>query len=154
MFSRYLLGLCLAFGVLGLVLGIAVVPGAIWSGRPQQLMGLVGVWVAFGLPTLALLAVVVGPLILIIRHQSGDGLTRGRAALLGAPVAPLSLLLISAVFGEPDETLGGVLSFWARLPMEFVMGALPHAAAGAAFAMWLVPKADDADHLRSTKTER
>jgi hypothetical protein len=136
--SRYVTGLGLAFCIVGTLLAAVVVPSALLAGRPHQIISLFGAWLVFGLPTVALLAALIGPVVILARSRLGEAFTATRAAFLGLVVGPLSLFVISLQFGESNETLVGLLSFWARLPMEFVLGALPHAAAGAFFASWLV----------------
>lgn len=137
MASRYLTGLGLAFLLIGGVLATTVVIGSLLSGRPPQMRSLVDVWLAFSIPTLALLAFVVGPAVLLMRRRLGETLTALRAATLGAAIGPLSLIAIWLLFREANETLGGLFAFWSRLPTEFLVGVLPHAAAGALFAGWL-----------------
>lgn len=68
MTSRYAKGLGLAFLVLGAVLGAIVVLSTLSAGRPLRVLGLVDVWLAFGLPTVALLGAGVGPIILALRQ--------------------------------------------------------------------------------------
>ena len=88
----------------------------------------------------AALALVVGPVILLLRRWLGVRLTTRRAAVAGAAAGPLILIGAWLLVRERGETFGQLLSFWSRLPMELVLGALPYAAAGALFAAWLVPR--------------
>lgn len=138
MTSRYLTGLGLAFLFIGALLTTTVVAGALLAGRPPQMAGVGGVWLAFSIPTLALLAFVVGPVVLFVRHRFGQAFTTARSAALGATAGPVSLFLIWLLFRESNETFAGLLAFWARLPIEFAAGVLPHAVAGAVFAVWLM----------------
>lgn len=136
--SRYLQGLALAFVLLAVSLAAVVVPSALRAGRPLHIVGLVDMWFVFGLPTLALLAVGVGPVVLLARRRLGRTFSVARAAAFGTVVGPFSLLTVWLMVGEANETIGGLLVFWSRVPSEFVLGILPHAAAGALFAGWLV----------------
>jgi hypothetical protein len=136
--SRYLIGLGLAFVLIGAVLTTTVVAGALLTGHSPQINGVGGAWLAFSIPTVPSLAFVVGPGILIARRRLGPGLTAVRAAAIGATTGPVALFVVWLLFREGDETISGLLLFWSRLPLEFVLGAVPHAAAGALFAGWLV----------------
>jgi hypothetical protein len=136
--SRYLIGLALAFLLIGAVLTATVVAGTLVTGRSPQIIGVGGVWLAFSVPTVLLLALVVGPGILVARRRLGPGLTTVRAAAIGAATGPIALFIVWLLFREGNETIGGLLRFWSRHPLEFVLGMLPHAAAGALFAGWLV----------------
>lgn len=136
--ARYLQGLALAFVLLTVTLAAVVIPGVLRAARPRQLVGVVDMWFAFVLPSLAFLAVAVGPAVLLTRRQLGQAFSVARAAALGAAVGPFSLIAVWLMVRERHETIGGLLVVWSRVPMEFVVGVLPHAAAGALFAAWLV----------------
>lgn len=138
MAARYAKGLVFAFLMLGAVLAAIVVPTALSAGRPLQLLGFFDVWLGFGLPTLVLLGVAVGPVVLVIQRFAGDSFTRVHAAVVGAAAGPLFLFAVWLLYREGNETVGGLLQFWVRLPAEFVLGVLPYTAAGALFAGWVV----------------
>jgi hypothetical protein len=134
---RYLSGLALAFLAVGIVVAGTIVPATMLAGRRPSLRTVVDVWAFFGTLTVIALAVIVGPLILLLRRWLGPRLTVARATAAGAAVGPLMLLAAWFLIRERNETLGQLLSFWWRLPMEFVLGVLPYAAAAALFAGWL-----------------
>lgn len=137
MTSRYAKGLGLAFLILGAVLGAIVVLDALIAGRSPRVLGRVDVWLAFGLPTVALLGAGVGPIVLALRRFLDGGLTVGKAAAVGAAAGPLLLLVSWFFYREQNETVVGLLQFWSRLPAELIVGVLPHAAASAFFVSWL-----------------
>ena len=135
---RYLSGLALAFLLTGVVAAATIVPATMLAGRRPNLQTIIDVWAFFGALTLAFLAVAVGPIILLLRRWLGPALTVARAAMAGAAAGPLMLLASWFVIRERNETFGQLLSFWSRVPMEFVLGVIPYVAAGALFAGWLV----------------
>lgn len=135
---RYLTGLAMAFLMVGIVVTATIVPATMMAGRRPRLHTIVDVWSFFGLLTVAALALVVGPVILLLRRRLGQRLTVARAAAGGAATGPLMLIGAWLLVRERGETFGQLLSFWSRLPMELVVGVLPYAAAGALFAAWLV----------------
>jgi hypothetical protein len=73
-------------------------------------------------------------------------LTPARAAVGGAVLAPLMLVVIALVFresGDPKTIAGMVVQlaqFWARNPAEFVLGSIPYAVAGAVFGFAGAPR--------------
>jgi hypothetical protein len=136
MFARYLTGLALAFVLFGMVL---IIQGALVAGGAR---GFLDHWLAFGIPTVMLLAAAVGPITLIIRRASGGRLTPVVASILGGAAGPLLLVASWLIFRERNETIVGLIHFWTRLPGEFAFGVLPHAVAGAFFAGWLCIKAE------------
>jgi hypothetical protein len=137
MAARYAAGLLFAFLLIGVAVGAMVLLTTTMTGRSIRPLAFVDVWLAFGLPTVALLTVVVGPVVLALRRLAGDAFTVARGALVGAAAGPLSLLAVWFLFREGNETFAGLLQFWWRLPLEFVIGVVPCAAAGALFAGWL-----------------
>ncbi len=60
------------------------------------------------------------------------------AAFAGASLGPALLIALWLLIRERDETFAALLQFWLRLPAEFIVGVVPHAAASAFFAGWLV----------------
>jgi hypothetical protein len=135
---RYAGGVAIAFLLYGFILAVISVPLILAKGRSIRLNTFVDVWLAFGLPAMFMLAVVVGPAVLLARRFAGDRLSPVAAAGIGAVCSPLMLIAGWLVFRDSDETLAGLLQFWTRVPGEFVLGVLPHVVAGALFAGWLV----------------
>jgi hypothetical protein len=135
---RYLTGLVLAFLLSGILIAGTLVPTTILAGRRPRLHTVIDLWAFFGLIIVATLAVIVGPVILLLRRWWGANLAVGWTITAGAASGPLMMIVAWLIVRERWETLGGLLLFWLRLPMEFVIGALPNAAAGALFAWWLV----------------
>ena len=135
--TRYLTGLGLAFLVVGVLSAGTLVFTSITAGRAPRLSTVLDVWIFFGTFTVIALAIIVGPVMLLLRRWLGLALTVGRARVVGAAMGPLLLVPMWFVTREDYETLDNLLAFWARLPMEFVIGVLPYAAAGALFAGWL-----------------
>ena len=135
---RYLTGLLLAFLVTGIVMAGTIVPATMLAGRRPRLATVIDVWAFFGLIIVMTLAALVGPVILLLRRWLGTRLTVGRAMAVGAGAGPVMLILTWLIVREENETFGQLMAFWTRLPMELVIGALPHVAAGALFAWWLV----------------
>jgi hypothetical protein len=134
---RYVRGVAMAFLLYGFVLAVTSLPLLLAKGRSIRLNTFVDVWLAFGLPAMFMLAVVVGPAVLLARRFAGDRLSPVAAAGLGAVCGPLMLIGRWVLFRESDETFGGLLQFWTRVPGEFMIGVLPYAVAGAVFAGWL-----------------
>jgi hypothetical protein len=95
-------------------------------------------WFVVGVPGSVVLACVVGPAVLAARRVFGPGFGVAGAAALGATFAPVLLFISWLIFRENNETFGDLLQFWARVPGELVIGLVPHAAASAFFASWLV----------------
>ena len=122
----------------GIVVAVTIVPATILAGRRPSLQTVVDVWAFFGTLTVIALAAIVGPLVLLLHRWLGSRLSVARATAAGAAVGPLLLLAAWFVIREGNETVPQLLSFWWRLPMEFVLGVLPFAAAAALFAGWLV----------------
>lgn len=125
--SAYFTGLGLAFLMVGAVLAATT-----------RLSTLVDVWAFSGFTTVAVLALAVGPFILLLRRWLGPTLTVPRAAAAGVIAGLLVPLPVWLLTRESYETPGNLLQFWLRLPMEFVIGVLPYVAASALFAGWLV----------------
>lgn len=140
--ARYLSGLALAFLLIGALLAAVMLSTSMLTGRAARIVTLIDVWMFFGLMTVAALALFVGPAILLLRRWLGPAFSVARAAAAGAAVGPLIVLPVWFLTRESYETLGGLVQFWWRLPMEFVAGALPYAAVSAFFAGWLVAGKD------------
>ena len=58
------------------------------------------------------------------------------AAVGGAALGPVLLVMLWFILRESDETVGGLVQFWIRVPGEFLVGAIPLSLAAALFA-WL-----------------
>ena len=135
---RYAKGLVLAFLLLGAMLGATMFATALVTGRPGRPSAFLDRWVFFGLLTLALLAICIGPMVLALRGVMGEALTVVRAAVVGAAAGPVLLFAIWLLTREQNESVGGLLQFWWRSPLGFVLGALPQTAASGFFAGCLV----------------
>jgi hypothetical protein len=132
----YFNGLIGAFLLFGVACAAGVVPIVLLRGRPDRIFDFVTVWIVFGLPTLVVLAGIVGPAVLGARRVFG-AISVATAAALGAALGPGLLFVSWLLFRESNETVGGLLQFWARVPGEFLVGVVPHTAASAFFAGWL-----------------
>jgi len=138
--TRYLTGLIAAYLAFGLVCALGVVPLMVLRGQAHRASEFVLLWVGFGVPTVAILAAIVGPGILGLDRLLKRRLPVVVAALVGAAVGPGVILLTWLVFREGNESFGGLLQFWLRVPGEFLVGALPPAVAGAFFCVWITRK--------------
>jgi hypothetical protein len=136
---RYFLGLAIAWGVFAALFAVAAVP--IEFGRRSPLEAIataISVALGLGFVNTMLLAVGVGPLILWLRAHSRRRLAWWHAGLLGATNFALYILAPWLAFGEREDTLMTTLHFWARVPGELLIHAVPAALAGLAFGAWLV----------------
>ena len=137
---RYLTGLIGAYLVFGLVCALGVVPLVVLKGQPHRASEFVSMWVGFGVPTVVILATVVGPGVLGLNRLLKTRVPVVIAGIVGAAVGPGIILLAWLVIRDSNESFGGLLQFWLRVPGEFLVGALPPAAAGAFFCVWLTWK--------------
>jgi hypothetical protein len=133
--KRYVIGLATAYAVYvvaftGLVVALA-------AGR-AMVAGVLPVALLFGFIGVFVLALVVGPSVLLVRAATGGRLHPGAAAAVGALLSPVCLFAIWFLFREGGETITGLLRFWLRLPGEFVGGVVPWMLANAVFAAWIV----------------
>jgi hypothetical protein len=135
--TRYATGLIGAFLLFGVACAAAVVPVVILRGRPDRLFDFVTLWAVFGVPSILAMALTVGPVVLGTQRLFRKRIPVIAAAGFGAALGPALLLVSWLLFREGDETFGGLLQFWARLPGEFIVGVLPHSVASAFFAGWL-----------------
>jgi arginine exporter protein ArgO len=135
--THYLTGLIAAYLAFGLVCALGVVPLMVLTGQAHRASEFVSMWVGFGVPTVVILAAIVGPGILGLDRLLTRRLPVVVAVLVGAAVGPCIILLAWLVFREGNESFGGLLQFWLRVPGEFLVGALPPAAAGAFFCVWI-----------------
>jgi hypothetical protein len=135
---RYVTGLLGAFLVFGAALAVALTSVLTIEGRSVRLATVLDVWFRLGLLGTAGIAIIVGPIMLAMRHSSKKRLSVPAAAFSGASLAPALLFALWLVFRERDETVATLLQFWARVPGEFFVGIVPHAAASAFFGGWLV----------------
>lgn len=134
--ERYLSGLVLAFLPFPVLFGGGALLLSETARRdPGQLLAAA---FAFGMFHLAVLALVVGPIVLGIRLVARARLSPALAAMIGLVLSPLSFFALWAMFAESNETLSGLISFWIRVPGEFVLGVLPHVIASVVFCSWIV----------------
>src|SRR5688500_19066039 len=103
---RYLSGLALAFLVVGIVPAATMVPAAIIAGRRPSLHTIMDVWVFFGTFAVIALAVIVGPVILLLRRWLGSRFTVAKAMAVGAVAGPVVFMVTWVVTSERNETLG------------------------------------------------
>ena len=85
----------------------------------------------------AAIPLAIGPIVLGLRWVLGNRLRPAVAAAIGAFLSPLCIVATWLPFRDANETLVGLLQFWARVPAEFVIGVLPYAIAAALFAAWI-----------------
>ena len=128
--KRYLTGLFAAYVVFGLVCAVGVVPLMVLKGQAHRVFGFVPMWIGFGVPTVVILAAIVGPGMLGLNRVFKSRVPPVVAALLGAAAGPGILLLAWLVLRESNESFAGLLQFWLRVPGEFLVGVLPPLAAG------------------------
>jgi hypothetical protein len=133
--KRYVIGLAAAYAVYVVVFTGLVVSLA--AGRANVAL-VPAVSLLFGFIGVLVLALVVGPSVLLVRAATGGWLHPVGAAAVGALLSPLCLLAIWFLFREGGETITGLLTFWLRLPGEFVGGVVPWSLANAIFAAWIV----------------
>jgi len=88
-------------------------------------------------------AAIVIPLVRVARRLFGPALLPWHAAAGGAAVGPALLFILWLVLRENDETIGGLVQFWIRMPGEFLVGAIPLSLAAALFG-WLAAVATSA----------
>lgn len=108
------------------------------GGRSPSFTSIVDTWLFVGSVAVIMLAFAVGPLVLALRRWLGPAFTPARAALVGAAAGPGIILAVWYITRESWETVGTLIRFWQRVPMEFVIGVLPFMAAGALFAAVVV----------------
>ena len=135
--TRYLTGLFGAYLVFGLLCALAVVPLMVLTGQAHRASTFVEMWIGFGVPTVVILAAVVGPGMLGLNRLFKKRVPFVLAALVGAAVGPGIILIAWLVFRDSNESFSGLLRFWLRVPGEFLVGALPPAAAGVFFSVWI-----------------
>jgi hypothetical protein len=137
---HYFRGLIGAFLVFSLTYTVGVVSVALLDHQPHRVPELLAIGVLFGTPSVVALALAVGPVLIAIRRLSGGRLPVELAGLFGAAAGVGLVLLFWSAFREHDETLAGLVQFWRRVPGEFLVGVLPHAAASAFFCGWLASR--------------
>jgi hypothetical protein len=142
----YLTGLIGAFVLFGVACAAGVIPTMLLRGRPDRISDFVKIWIALGPLCMLVLAGIVGPAVLSVKRVFGAGITVARAAVFGAALSPGLLLVSWLLFRENNETVGGLLQFWARVPGELLVGLIPHTLASAFFAGWLVSRRARAEH--------
>jgi hypothetical protein len=132
---RYLAGLATACAVY-----VAVFTTVVLATAPAARVvppAVLVVALTFGVIGLVVSAAVIGPAVLIVRTAAGGRLHPALASLIGGVLSPLCVFAIWFLFRESGETITGLLTFWLRLPGEFVGGVVPWMLANAAFA-WMV----------------
>jgi hypothetical protein len=133
--KRYVIGLATAYVVYVVVFSGLVVSLAAGRANAAEVPMVAPV---FGFIGVLVLALVIGPSVLLVRAVAGGRLHPGAAAAVGALLSPVCLFAIWLLFREGGETITGLLTFWLRLPGEFVGGVVPWMLANAVFAAWIV----------------
>lgn len=129
-----------AYLLFALACALGIAPLMVATGQPHRALEFVQLWVWFGVPTVFVLATIVGPGLLGVDRLLNRGLSIAVAAAIGASVGPVLLLVAWLVMRESNESFQGLLQFWWRVPGEFLIGVLPPAAAGSFFCVWLIRK--------------
>jgi hypothetical protein len=135
---RYVAGLLGAFFVFGAALAIVLTSYLVITSRPVRFGSVLDTSFQLGLLGTGGIAVVVGPTVAVLQHFSRRRPSMTAAAFSGALLGPVLLIALWLLIRERDETFAALLHFWMRLPAEFIVGVVPHAAASAFFAGWLV----------------
>lgn len=135
--KRYLVALGVAYGAYMLAFLMWFVPLALTTPSLHHLVGLqlAGVFV-WAVPFLLVLTFITGPLLLAAcRHFH---LTPGRAALIGAALFPIHMILLWGLVARPGDTLSRVFGSWRQFPGgDYTLVGWPAAIGAAAFAAWL-----------------
>lgn len=137
--KNYFVALAVAWGMFAALFAVAAFP--IELGRRSAVHAIATVMpVAMGLGFVntVLLAVGVGPIIMWLRARLRHRLAWWQAGLMGATNFVVYVLVTWLAFGEREDTLMATLQFWARVPGELLIHAVPAALAGLAFGTWLV----------------
>ena len=135
---RYVTGLLGALVIFGVAFTIVLTLYLLSAGRPIRVATILDASLQLGLLGTAGIALIVGPATTVVKHLTKRRLTVTAAAFFGALLGPALLIALWLVIRERDETFAALLHHWVRLPAEFVVGVVPHAAASAFFAGWLV----------------
>lgn len=121
--TRYLVGLVIAFLLFGLTCVLGLVPIVLSRGQPTQILQFVSMWVVFGIPNLMLLAVVVGPAVLVGNRILNRRPSIAGAGIFGALAGLGFLILFWLMYREADESALSLVRFWRRVPGELLVSA-------------------------------
>lgn len=133
--ERYISGLAVAFLPFPVLFGGGTL---LLSETARARAGdVVAVSFAYGLFCVVVLALVIGPIVLGIRPAARGRVSPTLSAATGLVLSPVSFLILWAAFADSNETLPGLISFWMRVPGEFVFGVLPHVIASVVFCTWI-----------------
>jgi hypothetical protein len=138
--ARYITGLVVAFLVFGLTCVLSVAPIALGRGQPALILQSVSMWAMFGIPNVIILAVIVGPAVLIGKRVLGPRLSEASAVGFGAIAGLSFVLLFWLAYRETDESIVALLRFWVRVPGELLIGTFPHIIASGFFGGWLAAR--------------
>jgi hypothetical protein len=136
--KRYAVGaLCgtLAFGA---ALGLLIVSLQASSGRPIRIRNLADMVLALSLINIVTLAILQGPILLLIRRFGGDWVGRGAIVLAAIGLAPLGAFAAWLIFRENNETIAGFLEHIRAVPGEFVMNLVPNVVSTGVFSWWML----------------
>ncbi|HVC19765.1 MAG TPA: hypothetical protein VNE16_06790 [Vicinamibacterales bacterium] len=137
--KRYLASLGIAYCAYALAFLLWFVPLAAATPALRHLLGirLAGVF-AWTVPFLLVMAFITGPLLTAAHRHFGARFGPRRAALVGAALFPIHMLLLWGLVARPGDTLGAMFGSWRLFPGgDYTLVGWPAAAGAAAFAAWL-----------------
>jgi cytochrome bd-type quinol oxidase subunit 2 len=140
--KRYAVGALCGTIAFGAALGLLIVGLQAVGGRTVRLGNLADMVLALSLINMVTLAVLQGPIFLLIRRFVGDRVGPGALVLAVIGLAPLGAFAAWLMFRESNETVAGFLAYIRNVPGEFLINLAPNIASTSVFALWMLSPAE------------